>query len=241
MVAASSEDFSAKMVGGDEFLRHLDGMAYGEDPRAGYFRGSLFLHPDLQFELAFPDGWAKQNAADAVTAISPNRDAVIQLRGAQGSAAEAARRFLAQDGVQAGAPSARTIHGNPAVTAEFSARGGQNESVLGIVTFIEHGGATWGMLAYTVADRFASYGSAFSRSRDSFQRLTDPEALAAQPLRMTIDRAPRAMSLQQFNSEMPSTIPLAELALINGLDETSQLHAGQPIKRVTGTVMPRTD
>ena len=238
MVAASSEDFGAKRIGENEFLRRLDGMAYGVDPRAGYFRGSLFLHPDLQFVLEFPDGWAKQNAADAVTAISPNRDAVIQLRAAQGSAADAARRFLEQDGLQAGPPpSTGTIHGNRAVTAEFAAQGGQNESVRGIVTFIEYGGATWGILAYTVADRFASYSPAFSRSRDSFQRLTDPAALAAQPLRVRIDEAPRAMSLQQFNSEMPSSIPMGELALINGLDETAQLRAGQLIKRVTGTVM----
>lgn len=237
MVAESAEDFSAKIVGGDEFLRRLDGMVYGENPRDGYFRGSLFLHPELQFMLGFPDDWAKQNAADAVTAISPNRDAVIQLRGAQGSAAEAARRFLGQDGVEAGDLSTGTIHGNPAVTAEFAAQGGQNESVRGIVTYIEYGGATWGILSYTVADQFASYSLAFSRSRDSFQRLTEPAALAAQPLRLRIDRAPRAMSLQQFNSEMPSSIPLAELAIINGLDETAQLRAGQPIKRVTGTVM----
>jgi predicted Zn-dependent protease len=239
MVAASSENFDTKVVGRDEFLRHLDGMTFGEDPRAGYFRGSLFIHPDLQFVLAFPDGWATQNAADAVTAISPNRDALIQLRGAQGSAAEAARRFLAQDGLQAGAPATGTIHGNRAVTAEFVAQGGQNESVRGVVTFIEYGSATWGILAYSVADRFASYAPAFSRSRGSFERLTDPAALAAQPLRIQIARAPRAMSLQQFNSEMPSSISLAALALINGLDETAQLRAGQSIKRVTGTVMTR--
>ena len=237
MVAASSEDFGAKRVGEDEFLRRLDGMAYGADPRAGYFQGSLFIHPDLQFVLEFPDGWAKQNAADAVTAISPDRDAVIQLRAAQGSAAEAARRFLEQDGLQAGAPATGTIHGNRAVTAEFSAQGGQNESLRGIVTFIEYGGATWGILGYTVADRFASFSPTFSRSRESFQRLTDPAALAAEPLRVGIDRVPRAMSLQQFNSELPSSIPLAELALINGLDEAAQLRAGQLIKRVTGTVM----
>jgi predicted Zn-dependent protease len=239
MVAASAEDFSSKVVGKDEFLRRLDGMAHGEDPRAGYFREGLFLHPDLQFQLAFPDGWTRQNAADAVTAISPDRDAVIQLRGAEGSATEAARRFRDQDGLQAGAPSTGTIHGSRAVTTEFTAQGGQNESIRGFVTFIEYGGATWGILAYTVADRFASYSPAFTRSRDSFERLTDPVALAAQPLRMRIDRAPRAMSLQQFNSEMPSSIPLAELALINGLDETAQLRAGQPVKRVTGTVMAR--
>jgi predicted Zn-dependent protease len=239
MVAASAEDFSAKRVGEDEFLGHLDGMAFGEDPRAGFFRGGLFLHPDLEFQLAFPDGWARQNAADAVTAISPDRDAVIQLRGAEGSAAEAARRFRDQDGLQAGAPSSGTIHGSRAVTTEFTAQGGQNESIRGIVTFIEFGGATWGILAYSVGERFSSYRTTFIRSHDSFERLTDPAALAAQPLRMRIDRAPRAMSLQQFNSEMPSSIPLAELALINGLDETAQLRAGQPVKRVTGTVMSR--
>jgi len=239
MVAASAEDFSTKLVGGDAFLRHLDGMVYGEDPRVGYFQGSRFVHPDLEFVMVFPDGWATQNAADAVTAVSPNRDAVVQLRGAEGSAAEAARRFLAQDGVQAGPPSTGTIHGNRAVMAEFAARGGENESLRGIVTFIEYAGATWGILSYTLADRFASYSPAFSQSRGSFQRLTDPAALAAQPLRIQIDQAPRAMSLQQFHSEMPSTIPLAELALINGLDETAQLRAGQSIKRVTGTVVAR--
>lgn len=237
MVAESAEDFGSKVVGGDEFLRRLDGMVYGEDPRAGYFEGSLFLHPDLEFMLTFPDGWATQNAADAVTAISTDRDAVIQLRAAEGSAAEAARRFLAQEGLQGGAPSTGTIHGNRAVTAEFSAQGGPDESVRGIVTFIEYGGATWGILSYSAAERFASYRPAFVRSRDSFERLTDPAALAAQPLRLQIERAPRAMSLQQFNSEMPSSIPLAELALINGLDETAQLRAGQAVKRVTGTVM----
>lgn len=237
MVAESAEDFSAKLVGEDAFLRHLDGMVYGEDPRAGYFQGSQFIHPDLEFVMAFPEGWAQQNAADAVTAVSPNRDAVVQFRGAEGSAAAAARRFLAQEGVQAGAPSPGTIHGNTAVTAEFAARGGQNESLRGIVTFIEYGGATWGILSYALADRFASYRPAFSQSRESFQRLTDPAALGAQPLRIEIDQAPRAMSLQQFDSEMPSTIPLAELALINGLDENAQVRAGQSIKRVTGKVL----
>lgn len=239
MVTASTEDFGSKMVGGEEFLRRLGGMVYGEDPRAGYFRGSLFVHPESEFVLQFPDGWARQNAADAVTAISTERDAVIQLRGAQGSASEAARRFLDQDGLQSGGPSTGSVHGNRAVTVEFSTQGSPTESVRGVVTFIEYGGSTWGILAYSTAERFASYGAAFARSRDSFERLTDPAALAAQPLRMRIDRAPRAMSLQQFNSEMPSSIPLAELALINGLDETAQLRAGQLVKRVTGTVMAR--
>jgi predicted Zn-dependent protease len=104
-----------------------------------------------------------------------------------------------------------------------------------VVTFIEYGGATWGILGYSVAEQFNGYRSAILASSGSFQRLTDPVALAAQPMRLSIVNAPRAMSLQQFNTQMPSGISLAELALINGLDETAQLRAGQTLKRVTGT------
>lgn len=236
LVAASTADFGSMKVGGDGFLTRLDGMVYGEDPRLGYFEGPVFLHPDLEFVLTFPQGWATQNASDAVTAMSPDRDAVIQLRGAQGSAAEAASRFLAQEGLQPGERSSGTIHGNPAVTAEFSAPSDQGGSVRGSVTFIEYGGATWSILGYTVAERFGAYGSAFQRTAQSFDRLTDAAALAVQPLRIRVEATPRAMSLQQFNAERASSIPLAELAMINGMAETAQLHAGQRIKRVTGTV-----
>jgi hypothetical protein len=47
------------------------------------------------------------------------------------------------------------------------------------------------------------------------------------------------MSLQQFNAQLPSTISLAELALINGLDENAQLRSGQSIKRVIGASLAR--
>jgi predicted Zn-dependent protease len=238
MVAASNEDFSSMKVAGEEFLGHLDGVVYGEDPRAGYFQGTRFIHPELEFVLTFPDGWTTQNASDAVTGISAARDALIQLRGAQGSAAEAANQFLSQQGLQAGTPSSGTIHGNRAVTAEFTAQSDQGASLHGVVSFIEFGGATWQIMAYSVAERFAAYSADFRRSINSFDRLTDPVALAVQPMHVRVDHAPRAMSLQQFVVQLPSSISLAELALINGLDESAQLRAGQSIKRVTGTPVP---
>lgn len=235
MVAASPENFSSMKIGGDEFLRRLDGMVYGADPRLGYFEGSLFIHPDLKFVLAFPDGWQTLNANDAVTGISAAQDAVIQLRGAQGSAAEAARGFFGQEGLQAGSQSQVTIHGNRAYTGEFTAQSNEGGAVHGLATFIEYGGSTWGIVAYTMEERFASYRPVFQRSTGSFDRLTDPVALAVQPLRLRIEKAPRAMTLQQFNAQLPSSISLGELAMINGLDEGAQLRAGQPVKRVIGT------
>jgi predicted Zn-dependent protease len=235
MVAASMQAFDSKKTGGDEFLRRLDGMVYGENPRAGYFQGALFIHPDLKFLFQFPDAWRTQNASDAVRGISAAQDALIELRAARGTAAEAARGFFGQQGLQAGPQSQVTIHGNNAVTAEFSASSEQGGSVRGVAAFIEYGGATWRITAYTMADRFASYHPMFLRAINSFDRLTDPSALGVQPMHIRIDNASSAMSLQQFNTQMPSSISLAELAMINGLEENAQVSSGQSIKRVIGT------
>jgi predicted Zn-dependent protease len=235
LVAATSKNLSGMNVGGAEFLRQIDGMIYGVNPRAGFFNGSLFLHPDLKFVFRFPDGWQTHNAADAVAAISPDESALIELRGAQGRAVDAAQIFFSQQGMTAGARSQGTIHGNPVVSAEFTASDGQGGSVSGIAAFFEYGAATWRTLAYTTAPRYAGWKSAFQQSINSFDRLTDPAALAVQPMRLRVEVVPRAMSLMQFQAQLPSSIALAELALINGVPESVQLRAGQSIKRVIGT------
>jgi predicted Zn-dependent protease len=235
LVAASPQNLAGLNVGGAEFLRQIDGMVYGVNPRAGFFRGSLFLHPDLKFVFRFPERWTTHNAADAVAAMSPDQTALIELRGAQGSAAEAARVFFSQEGMTTGRQSRGTIHGNPVVSAEFTASDGQGGSVRGIAAFVEYGAATWRTLTYTTAARYEAWKPAFQHSINSFDRLTDPVALAVQPMRLRIESVPRAMTLSQFQAQLPSSIPLAELAIINGIPESVQLYAGQSIKRVIGT------
>jgi predicted Zn-dependent protease len=237
LVAAQSRDWSAMKVAAPEFLRQIDGMVYGVNPRAGFFRGALFLHPELKFVFQFPDGWKTQNAADAVAAISPDQTAIIELRGAQGSAVDAARTFFGQQGIVSGTQSRGVIHGNPVVSAEFTAADGQGGSVQGIAAFFEYGAATWRTLTYTTLAKYESWKGVFQRSINSFDRLTDPVALAVQPMRLRIETTSRAMSLAEFHGQWPSTMTLAELALINGVSETAQLRAGQLIKRVTGTPM----
>lgn len=237
LVAAQSRDWSATKVAGPEFLRQIDGMVYGINPRAGFFRGTLFLHPDLKFVFQFPDGWKTQNAADAVAAMSADQTAIVELRGAQGSASEAARVFFSQQGMTASAQSRGTINGNPVVSAEFTASDGQGGSVKGIAAFFEYGAATWRALTYTTPARYESWKGAFQRSINSFDRLTDPAALAVQPMRLRVETTSRAMSLAEFQGQWPSSISLAELALINGVSESAQLQAGQSIKRVIGTPM----
>ena len=55
----------------EPFLREIDQIVYGENPRQGYFREDAFYHPDLRFQLRLPDGWQTQNTPQAVIAVAP--------------------------------------------------------------------------------------------------------------------------------------------------------------------------
>lgn len=238
LIQTSTHDFEALRVDREGFLRRLDGMPFGPDPRAGFFRDGMFVHPELRFTLRMPDGWRAEHAAQSVTALSDDNDAIVQLRGAEGTASQSAQRFFAQEGLRSGQRSIGTRDGNPFVSGEFIVPTDDGE-IHGIASFVEYGTATWAMVAYAPASRYAHYAPEFKRSIESFSRLTDPADLAAQPLRIAITAAPRAMTLREFDRILPSGIPLEELAIINGLTATTRLTAGQSIKRVVGRRVPQ--
>ncbi len=217
------------------YLERIEGLTYGEDPRQGFFEGTTFYHPAMRFQLQFPDGWQTQNTPSAVVAVSPNQDAMVQL-GLAGNTPprQAAQQFLSQQGVQAGDASTSSVNGNPAATSYFQAQT-QQGVVQGIVSFISYGGRTFGLLAYTGQGNFNRYDGTFRGSLGSFQQLRNQAALQVQPSRLAVVKVPREMTLEQFNQQYPSTIPIEELAIINQLEGPgSVIPAGRQVKRVVG-------
>jgi predicted Zn-dependent protease len=216
----------------DAFLQRTEGLVFGPNPREGFFRQTQFLHPDLKFQLDFPSGWQTQNQATAVAAISPQQDALVVLALA-GTAApnQALSEFMNQQGVQNQGASSSSINGLPAATGTFTAQT-QDGVLAGNVAFVSLDGRTFRLLAYTPQQRFGAYRGVFSQSLGSFRRLTDPAALNVQPVRVHLVRLPRAMTITEFHQAYPSTIPIAQVALINGVQESTTLPAGTLVKRV---------
>src|SRR5256885_8301541 len=117
-IAAGPQDFSGTAVNAESYLRRVDGLVFGADPREGYFKGGAFFHPALRFRISLPDGWNTSNAKQAVTAVSPEQDAVVELSLAQVASADAAvRAFLGQQGFTGGYPYLPSVGGLPAVSA----------------------------------------------------------------------------------------------------------------------------
>lgn len=235
MLDTVSLDQRKLIVNREDYLRHLQGMPFGEDPRQGYFEGSAFYHPQMRFQMKFPEQWKKQNLPQAVVAVSPSEDAIVQLALAgQSPPEQAARQFLSQEGVQAGNASRANINGLPAASSYFQAQTQQGQ-IEGLVSFISYGGQTFGLMGYTPAGKLRSYDQVFQSTIRSFRELRDGSKINVQPARVELVKVSRQMTLDQFNAQYPSSIPIEQVAIINELEgPQSVIPAGQTVKRVVG-------
>ncbi len=235
-IAALPQDFSGTSVNRDSYQRRLDGLVFGLDPRQGYFTGSQFLHPTLRFRLAFPNGWTTNNGAQAVVAVSPQGDAVVELSQAQETSADAAASaFLSQQGITSGASARVSLNGGlRGVSAPFAAAT-DNGTLRGTVLFAELGGAVYRILGYAPEARWPAHQGTAERAQRSFERLTDPAALNAQPQRVDIVTVGRRGTFAQFAGQRSSPVSAATLALINQVEMQTLLELGRLVKWVVGS------
>jgi predicted Zn-dependent protease len=221
-------------VGREAYLEKIDGLVYGPDPRNGFFQGNGFVHPGMEFRLEFPDGWQRVNMARMVAAVSPEEDAQVQLMLADaGSPQEAARSFLDSDGVEGGGTDRTSINGFPAEIVEFRAQG-QQGVLRGLAAFLQDGSRVFRLLGLTPEDRYRGRASAFRRFVGSYARLTDREALNAEPMRVELVTPDRATTLTELARRRGGPLSVERLALLNALDVDETIPAGRTIKWVTG-------
>lgn len=239
-VAALGPNYQPGRVGTPEFMQQVNGLPYGENPRNGFFRQGTFYHPEMKFRFTVPADWQTQNGAAAVAALSPRKDAMVQLTLVPGkpSPEQAAQQFLQQQGLQAGQSSRQTFNGVPAVVAPFQAQT-QQGVLQGYVAFLGHAGQTFQLVGYSPAQAFATNDAAFRQVIQSFGPVTDPKILNAQPPRLEVVKLDRPMSLAQFARQRNGGVPVERLALINQVqDPNATLPAGTLLKRVVGDVQP---
>src|SRR2546426_4538872 len=155
-IAALPQNFTGVAVNRDTYLRRLDGLVFGNNPREGYFKDNQFFHPELRFRLTFPEGWTTNNGKQAVVAVSPQKDALVEVSLAKEQTADAAARaFLSQKGFSSGYRVRTSVGGLPAVSAGF-ATATESGTLRGTAVFVEHGGAVYRLAGYSPEGRWAA-------------------------------------------------------------------------------------
>jgi predicted Zn-dependent protease len=232
-IKASGKTFDGAKVGRNDFLRRIDGIVFGDDPRNGYFQQTAFIHPTLKFRFDFPSGWRTQNGAEQVIGASTAGDAQIALTLAGNVAPQQAlAKFLQQQGLQAGQTFTTPINGNPAAVGQFAVQLQDGKQLAGYVGYIQQDGTTYQLLCITPRAQIQTYDAAFRSTIGSFQRVSDPQLLNVRPARLRVVPLRTAMTLTQFNQQNPSVIPIAQLSLINAVGPNEMMVAGTLVKKV---------
>ncbi len=234
-IKTATTDFSKATVNRDQYLALIDNIVYGEDPRQGYFQNGVFYHPGLKFQVAFPASWKTQNQPQAVVAMSPKQDAMLQLEGAPPSMSpeQAAQQFFSQKGIQRGETRQGASHGLATNISSFAAQTQQGQ-IAGLVSFFAYGGQTWAFVGYSAEQGIQQYAPEFEKSMASFGPVTDSSKLSVEPARLKLVKVEQDMTVEEFNRRHPSNAPLEKLALINNVENGEMLKAGQTAKMVVG-------
>ena len=228
-------------VNRDQYLRLIDGLVYGEDPKQGFVENGVFYHPELKFRLPVPAGWKHQNTPQQFQMADPAGKALLILMTAPGATLdEAAQAIAKQLGLQAAeAPRRTTINGFPAlafVADQVTQDPQSGQQVAGVRVLghvIQDGKTLYALLGVAAPADFPTYAPQFSGVAEAFQRLTEPDKLNRQPERIRI----RKLALRSTLSKALITngVPekrLEEMAILNGMLLNELVNAGSLIKVV---------
>ena len=218
----------------ESYLRRLEGMVYGDDPREGYTRDNLFYHPTLRFRLDFPAGWEILNQKRVVVAISPERQATIQMTLAKlSSSAEGIKALFGKEGIAGQSAEQVTINGLPAATGTFLARTDKGV-IAGRAMFIEYAGRIYQLVGYSLQPQWRQFAGDIRQTMESFAELTDPKFLQVEPYRLAVVQIEAPVTLADWYRANPAPVQLEEIARLNQMEADDLLAPGRLLKTVVG-------
>jgi predicted Zn-dependent protease len=223
-------------VNRDSYLRSIDGLPYGEDPRQGFVESGIFFLPEQKLRLPVPSGWKTQNSTDQFQMAEPNGKAALILTSAgTGTLDAAAQALVKQVGLSSPSSQQTTINSFPALVVEGDQAAQSQQSAPTHVRayLIQDGKSVYALIGLAPTNSFGTYASQFANVAQGFQRLTDASKLNRQPERIRIKTATAATTLASaLAANGVSSSRYEEVAILNGMETNARLSKGMLYKVV---------
>lgn len=226
-------------VNRDSYLKMIDGIVYGEDPKQGFVENNTFYHPELKFKFPIPTGWDHSNSPQQFQMAPQDGKAMMSLTLAQGESLEAAAQQLLQGyGLQASESKSVTVNGLPAlaIVADLQQQAQeqqQQQQIRVLMYLIKYGGNIYNLMGMSSPNDFNTYFPLFTATMQNFSALTDPDKLNRQPERVRVKTVQQTATLAQiFRTYNVSDTRMEEMAILNGMQLTDQIQRGTLIKVV---------
>jgi len=236
-VAKEADEWKKKLklkdakINRDSYLKRIDGMVLGEDPKQGFAENGVFYHPELKFSFPVPPEWKLHNSPQQVQMAPSNGEAIMILTLAPGTSLEdAANKTLQQYKLALVDSKKENINGLPSIIMVADQK--QEEGSIRVLsTLIQYGKHIYNIMGVTGLPNFQNYQPTFSFTARNFKELRDSEKLNRKPEVVRIKTVGQQMTLEaafrEFN--MPSA-RFDELAILNGMQLKDQLSKGTLVK-----------
>ncbi len=221
----------------DSYLKMIDGLIYGEDPKQGYVEGNVFYHPELLFQFSVPANWKLANSPSQVQMAPEDGKAIMFLDVEQASSLEqAATNVIDRNKIKVEDRANINVNGLPAIalygTQTPDAQNGQQPQVLKLMVYlIKHNNLIYKFIGLSTNQDFNTYFSNFTATMKSFNKLTDANKINKLPQRIKIVAAKRTASLKDvMNDYSQAADNLSKLSLLNGMELTETVTSGTLVK-----------
>ena len=230
------ENLTNAIINRNNYLRMIDGLVYGADPKQGFVENNIFYHPVLKFQLPVPANWKHNNSPQSFQMSSADGKIMMILSLAQGkNLQEAANTTLQKYGLTLVQSNQQTVNGLSVlqVTADQPENVQQQSPALRTIShFIQYGDLVYHIIGVSSTADFNNYSNVFNSTLSGFKQLTDQTIINRKPNRIKIITATQNTTLQQLLSIRNEKDPKKqnEIAILNGMTLTESVPKGMMIK-----------
>lgn len=232
-----SLNYASWAVNGDNYLRMIDGLVYGEDPRQGFVENNMFYHPEMKFKYPVPPGWQLENSPLQVQMAPKDGKAIMIFTLGKGNTpGEAAQQVLQELKLTVTESKNIQVHGMPS-TVTISQQTSQDQQtgaqqVLRVLSyFIQYNNAIYVFHGVSRDADFNSYFKVFESTMANFDKLTEASKLNVKPKRIKVQQVRKTGTLEEAFRYfgVPENLR-KEFALLNNLELTDRVSQGKLIK-----------
>jgi predicted Zn-dependent protease len=220
----------------EPYLRQVDGMVYGENPRQGFVENGVFFHPDLAFQFEVPAGWAVDNTPkQVVIGEKEGRSALLLQVEASRQDLDAYLQAKAQGFGQAKLLKANSdpVNRFPSRHAFFQVPQEQGEALAVRISCIRKDDHIYSFVALSTYAAADMYQPLLERAILSFQRVSDPRILKRGPQRLSLYRPDGRRDFQKLLTDAGVDRTMwKQLAVFNSLKLEAVPEAGHLVKMV---------
>lgn len=227
----AARQFGAPGIGDQkksDYLKAINGMTFGDDPKEGFVRDRTFIHPQLRFTFTVPPGYMIENTSSAVLATAENKDA-MRFDGVAVPNDMPLEAYLASGWLNGFIPgSVKTFKINGAEAASAEAR---VDAWSFKISVIRSEFSTYRMIFATQAPS-TGFDRAVSTTVASFRTLSEREANAVSPLKVRTRTVRAGDTSLSISREMRGIVaaPLEAFLVLNGKEQGERLKRGEIVK-----------